>query len=211
MSENNASSDSSPTKDTEIGSVKNKKNTRIQTKNISPVITGIFWIAVGTMMLLENFFSHTSISLIKFIQYWGMLLAGLYLLVFSLLGYMRKVYFIIAACAIALWLGHVIEVSGRFNVKITWPIIMIVTSIAIILYGFFFKKHKLKNYVVTGCMFLLFSLLVLISVLFSFDLSQFLEKSWPVFLIFLGVSYVYNKKGNSKIDTKQPSDHEEKK
>ncbi len=172
-----------------------QKSTHARTRSISPMITGIFWIGVGVVMLLMNFFpKDTSMSLIQFVRYWGMLFAGIYVLLFSLLGYMRKMYFFVGVCSVALWLGHVIESSSNINTKTVWPIIMIVISLAIILYGVVFKKHKLKNYVVAGSMFLAFSLLVLVSVLQSFDVSQFLRKGWPVFLVFLGASYIYNRK-----------------
>ncbi len=222
MRENNTVSKNSPAQDTfpqdtpiqdpPVQDTKVNKNMHSQAKKMRPIITGVFWIAVGTMMLIVNFFPYSTSVL--FIRNWGTPIVGIYLLLFSILGYMRKIYFIFAICIIALWIGHIIEASESLGVRFTWPITMIVISLAIIFYGFIFKKHKFKSYLITGCIFLVFSLLVLTSVLNTFNFSQFLKKGWPVFLILLGISYIYNRnfglKTEKKREEKLSENHEEK-
>lgn len=136
-----------------------------------------------------NFFPADSAPAL-FLHRWWMLAAGGYLLFFSLLGCVRKIYFIVGVVLIAFWLGNFIESYPGSDGKILWPILMMIFSIAIIVYGFVFKKERRIRYFVTGFLCLLFSVLVFVAVLASMKISSLVVKVWPLFLVLLGISYI---------------------
>lgn len=180
------------------------------TLQYSGIFMGIFWMISGGALLLNNVFSF-SLQVILIILF----VMSIYLIIFSALYRIRKIYFVLGLVLLAIFFSTMVIGYGKSQLR--WPIIMVGFGLGIILYGSVFKKDTNIKYIIPGIILLCIGLLVFLTAVGDrmFSFSEFLYKFWPIFLVFFGLyqmreSYLkkYRKKQNRNLKEESKSEVE---